>query len=133
MTISAYLDLFVSPDSAHSKQQALTALGLDEEIARLHKGLGAKLSRSGWPLTQPQAIRLKLASTLLAKPKLLVLGDIVDSVEIGVMEEVISLLKQQGTTLLYFTKRQDLSAFSHTLDIEPESQRLTVISSEDDS
>jgi hypothetical protein len=70
---------------------------------------------------------------LLAKPKLLVLGDIVDSVEIGVMEEVISLLKLQGTTLLYFTKRQDLSAFSHTLDIEPESQRLTVISSEDDS
>jgi hypothetical protein len=64
---------------------------------------------------------------------LLALGDIVDSVEIGVMEEVISLLKQQGTTLLYFTKRQDLSAFSHTLDIEPESQRLTVISSEDDS
>jgi len=133
MTISAYLDLFISPDSAHSKQQALTALGLDEDIARLHKGLGAKLSRSGWPLTQPQAIRLKLASALLAKPRLLVLGDIVDSVEIGVMEEVISLLKQQGTTLLYFTKRQDLDTFSHTLEIEPESQRLTDISAEANS
>jgi putative ABC transport system ATP-binding protein len=132
MTISAYLDLYISPDSAHSKQQALTALGLDEDIARLHKGLGAKLSRSGWPLTQPQAIRLKLASALLAKPRLLVLGDIVDSVEIGVMEEVISLLKQQGTTLLYFTKRQDLDTFSHTLEIEPESQRLTDILREDD-
>ncbi len=35
MSISSYLDLFVSADSAHSKQQALTALGLDEEIARL--------------------------------------------------------------------------------------------------
>jgi hypothetical protein len=64
---------------------------------------------------------------------LLALGDIVDSVEIGVMEEVISLLKQQGTTLLYFTKRQDLDTFSHTLEIEPESQRLTDISAEANS
>ena len=48
------------------------------------------------------------------------------------MEEVISLLKQQGTTLLYFTKRQDLDTFSHTLEIEPESQRLTDILRDDD-
>ena len=125
MSISSYLDLFVSADSAHSKQQALTSLGLDEEIARLHKGLGAKLSRSGWPLTQPQAIRLKLASALLARPRLLVLGDIVDSVELDVMEKVIALLRQQGTTILYFTKRQDLTNFSHTLEIDAQSQRLT--------
>jgi hypothetical protein len=54
-----------------------------------------------------------------------VLGDIVDSVELDVMEKVIVLLRQQGTTILYFTKRQDLTNFSHTLEIDAQSQRLT--------
>jgi hypothetical protein len=41
------------------------------------------------------------------------------------MEKVIALLRQQGTTILYFTKRQDLTNFSHTLEIDAQSQRLT--------
>jgi hypothetical protein len=41
------------------------------------------------------------------------------------MEKVIALLRQQGTTILYFTKRQDLTSFSHMLEIDAQSQRLT--------
>jgi putative ABC transport system ATP-binding protein len=124
MSISAYLDLFVSQGSVYSKQQALTALQLDDDIARLNGGLEAGLSRSGWPLTQPQAIRLKLATALLARPKVLVLGDIVDSVQRHLVLSVLSLLEEQGTTVLYFSNSHDLSNFTHTMEVDSDSQIL---------
>ena len=127
MSIKTYLDLFVSSDSAYSKQQALTALQLDDDIARLHGGLEAKLSRSGWPLTQPQAIRLKLATALLARPKVLVLGDIVDSVQRGLVQSILSLLEQQGTTVLYYSNSHDLSSFTHAMEIDSELQVVRVL------
>ena len=127
MSISAYLDLFVSQGSVYSKQQALTALQLDDDIARLNGGLEAGLSRSGWPLTQPQAIRLKLATALLARPKVLVLGDIVDSVQRHLVLSVLSLLEEQGTTVLYFSNSHDLSNFTHTMELDSDSQILKAL------
>jgi putative ABC transport system ATP-binding protein len=73
-------------------------------------------------LTQPQAIRLKLATALLARPKVLVLGDIVDSVQRQLVLSVLSLLKEQGTTVLYYSNSHDLSSFSHTMEINSDSQ-----------
>lgn len=127
MSISAYLDLFVSDTSEYSKQQALSALKLDEDIARLNGGLKAKLSRSAWPLTQPQAIRLKLATALLARPRVLVLGDIVDSVEREVINETLARLQAAGTTVLYYSKREDLQGFTHRLEIDSEQQKLEAV------
>jgi putative ABC transport system ATP-binding protein len=135
MTISDYLDLFIEASKlggeSYSKQQALTALGLDEDIARLHGGLKAKLSRSGWPLTQPQAIRLKLASALLAQPKILVLGDIVDSVNVSTLQATLERLKKLGTTVLYYSKRQDVQGFTHALEIDSEVQSLITYAQEE--
>lgn len=127
MSVKAYLDLF-TPDQSHfSRQQALTLLKLDEEIALLKAGFDTVLSRSAWPLTQPQAIRLKLATALLSKPAVLVLGDIVDTVDPDIMEPFIKKMEEQGTSVLYFTRRQDMNGFTHKIALDTHEQLVEVL------
>lgn len=124
MTVKDYLDLFIPESPDISRQQALALMHLDEDIVRLKQGYDTLLSRSAWPLTQPQAIRLKLASVLLSKPPILVLGDIVDTVDPDVLEGFVAAMREAGTTIIYFTRRQDVSCFDLLLELQAENQRL---------
>lgn len=124
MSVKAYLELYVSADTKYSRQQALAIMRLDDDIAQLKSGMETVLSRSAWPLTQPQAIRLKLATALLSKPSILVLGDIVDTVDPDIMEPFIEKMVMQGTTVLYFTRREDMKGFTHTMTIGHDGQSV---------
>lgn len=125
MPVKAYLELYISPDSNYSRQQSLALLQLDDDILSLKKGMETVLSRSAWPLTQPQAIRLKLATALLSNPSVLVLGDIVDTVDPDVIEPFIQAMEKQGTSVLYFTRREDIGGFTHKIQIDAHSQSIT--------
>ena len=125
MSVKAYLELYISVDSNYSRQQSLALLQLDDDIFSLKGGIETVLSRSAWPLTQPQAIRLKLATALLSKPSVLVLGDIVDTVDPGIMEPFMKEMEKQETSVLYFTRREDMNGFNHKIEIGAHSQSVT--------
>ncbi len=127
MTVKDYLDLFIPENPEMSRQQSLALMRLDEDISRLKQGLDTLLSRSAWPLTQPQAIRLKLASVLLSRPSILVLGDIVDTVDPDVLEEFVAAMRGTGTTIIYFTRRQDVDCFDYLLELNAKKQSLSAI------
>jgi len=124
ITIKEYLDLFVRPGGHYSRQQAMALLQLDDEIAHLNDGLDTLLSRGGWPLSQPQAIRLKLASTLLSQPSILILEDIVDAVDYDIFDNFIQAMEQLETTILYFTRRQDIRKLDYMLKLQTHEQSV---------
>lgn len=124
MSVKSYLELYISAETNYSRQQALAVMRLDDDIAQLKSGMETVLSRSAWPLTQPQAIRLKLATALLSKPEILVLGDIVDTVDPDIMQPFIQKMEQQGATVLYFTRREDMKGFTHTMTIDEHGQSV---------
>jgi ABC-type multidrug transport system fused ATPase/permease subunit len=124
MTIKDYLELFIPENPKTSRRQALTLMRLDEVVARLKLGSETLLSRSAWPLTQPQAIRLKLASVLLSRPSILVLGDIIDTVDYDVLEEFVEAMRQGNTTIIYYTRRQDVDCFDFQLNLQATQQSI---------
>jgi putative ABC transport system ATP-binding protein len=99
-------------------------MGLDDEIGHLKAGIDTVLSRSGWPLSQPQTVSLKLATVLLTKPSVLVLGDIADIVETDILKLFIQKMAMQGTTVLYSTRREDMTGFTHEMSIGAKKQTL---------
>jgi len=124
VTVREFLKLYIRPQAKHSRQQALSLLRLDDDIAHLPDGMDTMLSRGAWPLSQPQAIRLKLATALLSEPSILVLEDIVDAVDPDIMDDFLSAIQPLGTTVLYFTKRQDIGEFDYKLSLEPQEQTI---------
>jgi putative ABC transport system ATP-binding protein len=127
MTVKDYLDLFIPENPIISRLQALTLMRLDEDIVRLKLGYETLLSRSAWPLTQPQATRLKLASVLLAMPSILVIGDIIDTVDPDVFEEFAAAMRKGNTTIIYYTRRQDVNCFDFQLKLEAAQQSITPV------
>jgi len=124
ITVREFLDLYVRPNAKYSRQQALSLLRLDDEIAHLPEGMNTTLSRGAWPLSQPQAIRLKLASALLSEPSVLVLEDIVDAVDPEIMDDFLSAIQKLNTTVLYYTKRQDIGKFDYNLSLNDRKQAI---------
>ena len=81
----------------------LVELGFLEE--ELPKGLDTHLTESGSPLWSSQLILLELAKHLMKKPKVLVLTDIFDQVEIRLRNRIISRLLELPLTLLVFSDK----------------------------
>ncbi|GJM14095.1 MAG: ABC transporter ATP-binding protein [Pseudohongiella sp.] len=124
MTVREFLNLYIRPEGKYSRQQALSLLRLDDEIAHLSDGLDTTLSRDAWPLSQPQAIKLKLASALLSEPSVLVLEDIVDAVDPHIIDVFLSAMQQLNTIVLYFTKRQDIGEFDYHFHLADNEQSI---------
>ena len=127
ITIRDFMDMYVKSNGKYSRQQALALLELDDEIGHMKDGLDTLLSRSAWPLSQPQAIRLKLASTLLSEPSILILEDIVDVVDHDIIDRFLSAMHDMGTTVVYFTRRRDITKFEYLLNIDLENQSVHAV------
>lgn len=127
ISVRDFLGIFVKAEGKYSIQQALALLELDDEIGHMKDGLDTLLSRGAWPLSQPQAIRLKLASALLSEPSILILEDIVDVVDHDTIDQFLTAMHDMGTTVLYFTRRRDITKFEYVLNFEPEHQSVKPI------
>jgi ABC-type bacteriocin/lantibiotic exporter with double-glycine peptidase domain len=127
LSIKEFLNLFIHPRSEYSRQQALALVQLDDEITHLENGIDTELNKGAWPLSQSQAIRLKLASVLLSEPSILILEDIVDAVESDIMDDYLKAIQQLGTTILYFTRRRDIGEFEYVLRLEANSQTVLAV------
>lgn len=106
MTIREYLNL--SGDGATAAQilEALKVVGLETAIAQLDNGLDTRVAATGWPLTITETMQLKLAAALIARPKVLVLGQLFDTMSDPTLRRSLDALQAESdTTVIYFSSR----------------------------
>jgi putative ABC transport system ATP-binding protein len=106
-SIMEYLSLSNGSGDAGAIVEALKLVGLYDRTAMLPDGLETQLSTTGWPLSLPKAMQLKLAGAVLARPRILVLSPLLDMVSLHRLEAVFRHLEDSSTTLIYFTNRPE--------------------------
>lgn len=77
-TIAENLTLGRLPLTGAALEEALEAVGLDGEVARLPAGLETVLSPTGAPLSSGAVRRLVVARAIAARPRLLIVDDVLD-------------------------------------------------------
>lgn len=114
MSMRNYLRL-ARPEAKSSEMlDVLRCVGLDMVIEELDDGLDTDLSSTGWPLSLPEAMRLKLAAAILARPKVLVMNQLFDTVPRSVVGAALERLKNQDTgaptVIIFSSSAQGLKA-----------------------
>lgn len=125
LTLRDYLALAGTTASGHQLQEALALLGLTDEIAMLPEGMDTLLSHSGMPLRPDQALRLKLACTLLGNTRLLVLTQLYDCLDAAMLQRFFAAFTDgRGGSVLYFTDRNDIAVFTQQLQLGTSAQHV---------
>jgi ABC-type bacteriocin/lantibiotic exporter with double-glycine peptidase domain len=86
--------------------EALGALGLEDEVSRLPKGLYTELAPSGAPLSESQARALLFARSIVSAPRLLIVDSLYDGLATGIRDELMSAMKciPPATTVVVLTE-----------------------------
>ena len=90
---------------------ALEIAGLEEDAARLENGLTTPLGHAGRALTASQAARLMIARAVLARPRLLVIDEVLDGLDDETVARVIERLERKVpfASVLVFTSRREIA------------------------
>lgn len=125
MTVREYLGLSCDKGDSWRIIEALETVGLATTIAGFEKGLDTKIGATGYPLSTAELLMLKLASALLAKPKVLILTRLFDLMDEDSMRRTFAALRaQSSTTVVYFSERlKDLGCDSF-LHMQAERQKM---------
>ena len=115
MTIREYLDLSTDGAAQSRILAALKAVGLEPAIAKLDEGFETRISSTGWPLSITETMQLKLAAAIIAEPKVLVLGELFDTIPDAALRRSLDLLQQARTTVIYFSSRTHDLGFDNYL------------------
>jgi len=125
MTIREYLDLAGSRHSSARDLEVLRLVGLERSITQLRDGLDTRLSPTGWPLSITECMQLKLAASIIAQPRVLVLTQLFDVLSEAVLRRSLDRLQEGSTTtVIYFTGRQRDLAFDSYLYLGQTRQRV---------
>ncbi|WP_206108056.1 peptidase domain-containing ABC transporter [Paludisphaera soli] len=91
--------------------EALESVGLTDEFATLDEGLHTRLAPHGAPISQGQARRLMLARALAGRPRLLVLDESLDGLDLDSRRRVLETVFDDSApwTLLVITHDQDVA------------------------
>lgn len=106
LTIREYLNLSATSTAPSNLLQTLKTVGLGRAISLLPDGLDTRIAPTGWPLTITETMQMKLAAAIIARPRVLVLGELYDTLPDECLIRSLELLKQESdTTLIYFSNR----------------------------
>ncbi len=106
MTIREYLRLSVDGCSNQQILEAIRVVGLDRTISELSDGLDTRVAATGWPLTITETMQLKLASAVIAKPRVLVLGQLFDTMPGELLHRSMDVIQDEAQcTIIYFSSR----------------------------
>ena len=124
-TIREYL-YFSSLEEDHGEiLELLKVVGLEATIGRLKDGLDTEIAATGWPLSITETMQLKLASAIIAKPRVLVLSQIFDVMpENCILDSLDRFQSSGGSTVVYFSNRHCDLNFDGYLYMEDEKQQL---------
>jgi ABC-type multidrug transport system fused ATPase/permease subunit len=81
MSIREYLRISGENVAPEEMISAIHLVGLSGVIAQLEDGLDTELESTGWPLSIPEVMQLNLAGAVLARPKIVILGQLYDLVD----------------------------------------------------
>lgn len=125
MTVREYLDLSCDAGDSWRIIDALETVGLAATIAGFEKGLDTKIAATGYPLSTAELLMLKLASALLAKPKILILTRLFDLVgEESLRRTFAALREETSTTVMYFSDRASDLGCDHFLHMRADRQTM---------
>lgn len=125
MTIRDYLELSGDEATAGTIVEVLRTVGLEQAIAQLKDGLDTRVAATGWPLTITETMQLKLASAIIARPRVLVLSELFDTINDDILKRSLDRLQRDGdTTVLYFSGRNRHIGFTHYLFLGQREQSL---------
>ncbi|MFT7286976.1 MAG: ABC-type bacteriocin/lantibiotic exporter with double-glycine peptidase domain [Halieaceae bacterium] len=124
-TIREYLRLSADNQEDVDVMRILTVVGLADTVVQLADGLDTQLVGTGWPLSITETFQLKLAAAIIARPRVLVLGQAYDAMPedylLGAMDE---LQGRSDTTILYFTYGNTDLRFDRYLRLGSEEQTM---------
>jgi len=102
-------------------REMLEVVHLDSVVNGLPEGIETPLGAFGYPLSRSETIRLKIAAALLARPQVLVVTQVFDSLAHFHRRAIIGhIAKDTALTFINFSNRRDIAAYSEYLFIEPE-------------
>jgi putative ABC transport system ATP-binding protein len=92
--------------------EALEVVGLRQVVQELPQGIHTRLGTGGSPLSMGQAVRLVLARAVVGQPRLLVLDDVLDSIDRDSRREILPALMGRSArwTLIVMTHSADVAA-----------------------
>jgi putative ABC transport system ATP-binding protein len=123
-TIEEYLNLSNAGGDPAEIASVLKLVGLFERTAMLPEGMQTPLSSTGWPLSLPMTMQLKLAGALLSKPRILVLSPLFDMVSLHRMDAVLRHIAGINTTVIYFSNRPENVALEAYLWLGRQQQKI---------
>jgi ABC-type bacteriocin/lantibiotic exporter with double-glycine peptidase domain len=97
--------------SQSDARRALESMGLADEFAALDAGLHTRLSPHGGPISLGQARRLMLARAVAGRPRLLLLDEALDGLDLDARRRVLATILDRSApwTLLAITHDQDVA------------------------
>lgn len=123
MTIREYLKLANNDDVTPRMIEALETVGLTETIAELENGLDTEIATTGWPLSTIELMQLKLASAILARPRIMILNHLFDLLDEDDLARAITELRDNSnTTVICFSNRRADLGFEAFLYLENDQQ-----------
>jgi putative ABC transport system ATP-binding protein len=125
MTVREYLQLSGEGASSARILSVLRIVGLDTAIAQLDDGLDTRVAATGWPLTITETMQLKLAAAIIARPRVLVLGQLFDTMSDANLTRAFDMIQEESvTTILYFCTRPRALGFDQYLYLGYQNQRM---------
>jgi ABC-type bacteriocin/lantibiotic exporter with double-glycine peptidase domain len=125
MTVREYLGLSCEKGDSWRIIEALETVGLASTISAFDKGLDTKIAATGYPLSTAELLMLKLASALLAKPKILILTRLYDLMDEESLRKTFAALREQSnTTVIYFSERDSDLSCDGFLDMRADRQTM---------
>ncbi len=124
-SIREYLEFSYETDESDDSLDVLSTVGLTRVLAQLSDGLDTRLAATGWPLSIMETMQLKLASAIVARPRVLVLTQIYDMIPDEYMLAAFDRLQRTGeTTIIYFSNKHTDLHFDQFLYLGEDKQEL---------
>ncbi len=102
-------------------RKMLVVVGLDMVVNSLPQGIETPLGAFGYPLSRSETIRLKIATALLARPQMLVVTQVFDSLSQGHRSAIIEYVNRlPELTFINFSNRRDIAQYDEWLRIDPD-------------
>jgi len=114
-SIKDYLRLAAPDTSTAGITDVLEQVGLSAAIESLPQGIDTLISSMGAPLLPADVLLLKLASAILAKPKLVVLNQDIDNMPRSLRSHLLNTIQQQDFSVIYFTDKPEAGVFNGLL------------------